>query len=60
MKQRVANPCFRCVDRTLGCHSACENYKAWREKNEKEKEMERVAKEKENALRSVIIAKYKK
>ena len=23
----IDNPCFKCVDRQLGCHSTCEKYK---------------------------------
>lgn len=25
------NPCFKCPNRTTGCHAACDSYKDWRD-----------------------------
>ena len=30
----MRQPCYKCPDRSLGCHSRCEKYKAYNEKQE--------------------------
>jgi hypothetical protein len=30
-RDRVTNSCLGCTERRVGCHSACERYKAYRE-----------------------------
>ena len=25
----MKNPCYKCADREVGCHSKCDKYKAW-------------------------------
>lgn len=32
------SPCYRCDNRSPGCHDICEVYKIWKEKQTKEKE----------------------
>lgn len=31
------NPCFKCKNRILGCHSKCEQYSAWKDGIEQDK-----------------------
>ena len=31
MKESISNPCVKCTDREVGCHSVCERYKSWRD-----------------------------
>lgn len=35
---RLPSPCLNCERRYVGCHSNCEDYKAFREKVQKSKE----------------------
>ena len=28
-QNRIKSPCFNCVDRQLGCHSACDRYNSY-------------------------------
>lgn len=39
-------PCKNCVDRKLGCHSICEDYKDFKEELELKKELYKAQKEK--------------
>ena len=27
----VKSPCYNCSDRTMNCHSSCDNYKNWKD-----------------------------
>ena len=36
-RQQRKHPCYQCEDRHIGCHSECDAYKQWCEKNEKMK-----------------------
>ena len=29
------NPCYKCKDRNVGCHSNCEKYQKWKKKSNK-------------------------
>lgn len=33
----VVSPCYRCDNRSPGCHDICEVYKTWKEKQTKKK-----------------------
>ena len=35
------SPCYRCDNRSPGCHDICEVYKTWKEEQIKEKEYRR-------------------
>lgn len=37
----VISPCYRCDNRSPGCHDICEVYKTWKEEQTKEKEYRR-------------------
>lgn len=37
----VISPCYRCDNRSPGCHDICEVYKTWKEEQIKEKEYRR-------------------
>ena len=37
----VISPCYRCDNRSPGCHDICEAYKTWKEEQTKEKEYRR-------------------
>ena len=42
------NPCWKCGDRCVGCHSSCATYKAWREGYDVEKAKTEVSKRSAN------------
>lgn len=44
------NGCYRCPDRTVGCHSKCEQYKSWLEAERKRKDTEKKARAKEDEI----------
>lgn len=35
-----SNPCYKCEERHLKCHDACEKYAAWKAERQKRKEEE--------------------
>ena len=39
------SPCYRCDNRSPGCHGICEVYKTWKEEQRKEKEDRRKKKQ---------------
>lgn len=41
----IPAPCYKCEDRTFGCHSTCERYKIFKEKNNKAIETARAYRE---------------
>lgn len=41
MSYYANNPCQHCEDRHVGCHSECEQYKAWKDEVE-EKRQKRI------------------
>lgn len=44
MKEIVKSPCLGCAERTLGCHSQCKKFNAYKQKVEEVKQAERVEK----------------
>lgn len=47
----MKNPCYKCAEREVGCHSKCEKYKAWAKEKYQQKEAE-------YALRKKIAKTY--
>jgi hypothetical protein len=41
MTSRVLSPCYKCSDRSVGCHSVCERYKQYRKEVDKIREQYR-------------------
>lgn len=34
LKTNIKNPCYKCEDREIGCHSTCEKYNEWKKEHE--------------------------
>jgi len=47
----MKNPCKDCPNRYPGCHSKCEQYKAWKQEWDKLKEKERIYNEQQRIFR---------
>ena len=57
---RVKNPCYKCEDRTIGCHAGCESYSAWKAEQVETREKISAAKARENiAVDYVVKGKLK-
>lgn len=40
----MKNPCWKCNERCVGCHGACERYGEWKAEQETVKEIARMSK----------------
>lgn len=40
----MKNPCWKCNERCVGCHGACERYVEWKAEQETAKEIVRMSK----------------
>lgn len=36
--KKAKNGCYKCPDRTPGCHGSCERYLAWKKEQDEQKE----------------------
>lgn len=52
----TSNPCFKCEDRTAGCHSTCKRYLEWQRIHQKELDQRRE----ELAMSDVYLAYAKR
>lgn len=59
MNSRSDTPCFNCNNRQMGCHSSCDLYLKWKAVKDKERKDRYEAIMKEEAIRTVHIAKWK-
>lgn len=59
-KANKKNVCKNCPDRVPGCHSTCENYKAWKAAQEAAKQVSRLQSKGEWDAKSYEIEKQNK
>jgi hypothetical protein len=53
LTSRVVSPCYKCSDRSVGCHAECEKYKKYRT------EVEAIQEQYHNA-HNIAYTEYKK
>lgn len=54
------NPCYKCEERAMGCHSRCEKYKAWKAWwDEAQKERRRQEEGIQSVINSELDMHYK-
>ncbi len=54
------SPCYKCPDRHAGCHSECERYKEYHEKNKKRLELKKEEFNRENPEKDYKLTMYQK
>ena len=64
---KIKSPCFDCEKRTVGCHSTCEEYKAYSQKNKEQNELRKVAVKKrteamtfELGIKQKVLKRYRR
>lgn len=53
-------PCFKCLDRTVGCHGKCERYTSWSANRQQERQKIQQIKEFERAQDEYIAQAAKR
>jgi hypothetical protein len=48
------NPCYKCTDRQVGCHSKCEKYKKWKKESNKKRDAKFIDREYESYISDTI------
>lgn len=48
------NPCYKCTDRQVGCHSKCEKYQQWKKESNKKRDAKFIDREYESYISYTI------